>query len=94
MFSLKSLIPYRLQEQGIAQSVEATQVVEALKQEVIKRFGLAAAEAFRKVALRDNTLEILLTSSALASELRMVELDLVNAMQAKFGRTYRLKIFA
>ncbi len=92
--AIKNLLPRRLQEQGISTQVEATQVVEALKQEVISRFGLSAVDAFRKVSLRDNTLEVLLTSSALASELRMIESDLASALQVKFGKAYRLRIFA
>jgi len=92
--ALKNILPRRLQEQGIAAQVEATQVVEALKQEVVARFGLSAVDAFRKVSLRDNTLEVLLNSSALANELRMIESDLADVLQVKFGKTYRLRIFA
>lgn len=95
MKALKGILSERLQQQGISDVVEAAQVTEAFKQEVAKRFGPASVDSFRKLALKGDTLEVSVGSSALASELRMLEFDLKDALQARFpNKTYRLKIFA
>lgn len=92
---LKNILGDRLRQQGIADVVEAARVTEAFKQEVAKRFGPAAAGSFRQLALKGDTLEVSVGSSALASELRMAEFDLRDALTARFpGKSYRLKIFA
>lgn len=94
LLNIKRLLGDRLQQQGVSDAVEAAQVTEVFKNEVVKRFGLSAQGAFRKVVLQGDTLEISLTSQALASELRMAEFDLEDAMQAQLkGKHYRLRIF-
>ncbi len=92
--SLKRALSDRLREHGITQAVQAAQVTEAFKVEVAKRFGESTKEAFRKLAVRGDTLEVLVNSAALASELRMAQIPLEDALQAALqGRRYRLRIF-
>jgi hypothetical protein len=92
--TLKNALVDRLKEQGIAQAVQAAQVTEALKVEVAKRFGEATKGAFRKLAVRGDTVEVLVNSAALAGELRMAQFALEEALQgALSGKRYRLRIF-
>lgn len=92
--TLKKALSDRLREQGISQAVQAAQVTEALKAEVAKRFGEATRESFRKLAVRGDTLEVLVNSAALASELRMAQFSLEDALQVTLqGKRYRLRIF-
>ncbi len=92
---IKKLLSERLRQQGIAPAVEAAAVVDAFKEEVKKRFGQSAVDSIRRAALQGSTLEVSLSSPALASELRMIELDLRDCLSARFnGRVYRLRIFA
>lgn len=92
--NLKHLLNDRLRQHGLTDAVEAAQVTEVFKDEVVRRFGPSAKGAFRKVALQGDTLEVSLTSTALASELRLAEFDLEDAMQARLrGKHYRLRIF-
>lgn len=94
MKALKGILFDRLRQQGISDAVEAAQVVAAFREEVKKRFGEATADSFRKLALKGDTLEVSVTSGSLASELKMAEFELQDALQARFnGRLYRLKIF-
>ena len=92
--TLKNVLSDRLRQQGISEAVSAAQVVEAFKAEVVKRFGASAGDSFRKVALKGDTLDVLMTSSVLASELRMAQFDLEDALRAALnGKRYRLRIF-
>ncbi len=92
---LKGILFDRLRQQGISESVDAAQVTAAFREEVAKRFGPSIAGGLRKVALKGDTLEVLATSGALASELRMAEFELGDALRARFkGRSFRLRIFA
>jgi len=85
----------RLQQQGVAEGVEAAQVTEIFRQEVKKRYGHTDANSFRKLVLRGDTLEVSAYSSSLASDLRMIQMDLEQAIkQACHGRSYRLRIFS
>lgn len=95
MKALRGILFDRLREQGISDAVEAAQVTQAFREEVGKRFGEAAAAGFRKLVLKGNTLEVLTSSGALASELRMAEFDLCDSLKSRFqGRSFRLRIFA
>jgi predicted nucleic acid-binding Zn ribbon protein len=92
--TLKNVLFDRLRQQGVSEAVEAAQVTEVFKDEVAKRFGPSTRDAYRKLVLRGDTLEVLLTSQALASELRMAEFELEDALKAHFnGKHYRLRIF-
>ncbi|MFZ5391269.1 MAG: DciA family protein [Patescibacteria group bacterium] len=92
---IKKLLSDRLRQQGIAPAVEAAAVAEAFKEEVKKRFGPSAADSIRRVVLQGDTLQVSLSSPGLASELRMIEIDLVDSLKARLnGRVYRLRIFA
>ena len=85
----------RLKQQGVAEGVEAAQVTEIFRQEVKKRFGQTDANSFRQLVLRGDTLEVSAYSPALASSLRMAQLDLEEAIkQACHGKSYRLRIFS
>lgn len=91
---LKHVLQDRLRAQGVGEAVLAAQAVDALKQEVAARFGPGAAQNLRKVVLRGDTLEVLAGSGALASELRMAEADLVDALKARLlGKAVKLRIF-
>lgn len=95
MKALKGILSDRLKEQGISDAVEAARVTEILREEVEKRFGPSASAGLRKVSLRGDTLEVLTTSGPLASELRMSEFELSDALRARLnGRSIRLRIFA
>ncbi|MBU1039401.1 DUF721 domain-containing protein [Patescibacteria group bacterium] len=92
---IKKLLADRLRQQGVAGAVEASMVAEAFKQEVATRFGKSAAEAVRRAVLRGDTLEVSLSSPGLASELRMLEIDIIDSLRSKLnGKVYRLRIFA
>jgi len=93
--SLKNVIWDRLRSQGLSSQVEAARVVEVFKEELAKRFGQSAVACLRRATLRGETLEVSLTSAALASELRMSEFAIIDQMRAKLNnKSYRLRIFA
>jgi len=92
---LKNLLPNRLREQGISEAVEAAQVMEVFKDEVAKIYGASARNDFRRLVLEGNTIEVSAYSSAFASELRMRQLELEEAIKVRLGgKQYRLRIFA
>ncbi|MFA4818533.1 MAG: DciA family protein [Patescibacteria group bacterium] len=91
---LKKVLLDRLRQQGIGEAVEAAAVVQVFKDEVVRRWGESNRNAFRKLTLRGNTLEVALYSSAFASELKMAEMELQDALTSHFnGKVYRLRIF-
>lgn len=92
--TLKKVIIDRLRQQGLVEAVEAATVTEDFKNEVAKRFGESSRHAYRKLTLRGNTLEVALYSGAFASELKMAEIELQDALSSHFnGKVYRLRIF-
>ena len=68
MKALKGILFDRLRQQGISDAVDAAQVTAAFREEVAKRFGVSVAGGLRRVALKHDTLEVLTTSGALASD--------------------------
>lgn len=91
---LRNVITDRLREQGIAPSVEAARVVEEFKKIVSEKFGDSASNSFRKIALHNDTIEVSAYSGALASELRMIQVELEERLVKNLdGKHYRLKIF-
>ena len=91
---LKDVLTRRLRQQGIGQAVEAAQVVAAFRKAVKELLGERAERELRKVALRDFTLEVLASSGALASELRMREADIREKLKNKLGKQdYKMRIF-
>ncbi len=92
--TLKKVITDRLRQQGITEAVEAATVTEVFKNEVAKRFGESSRNSYRKLTLRGNNLEVALYSGAFASELKMAEMELQDALSSYFnGKVYRLRIF-
>jgi predicted nucleic acid-binding Zn ribbon protein len=91
---LRDVLMRRLRQQGIGSAVEAAQVVEALRSVVREMMGERAASELRKVALKDDTLEILTGSGVLAAELRMRESVVRDKLRERTGgQTYRMRIF-
>ncbi len=88
-------IQQRLQQQGVGTQIEAAHITEAFRTIVAARFGASAAVGIRKLAFRNETVEALVSSSTLATEMRMREMDLQDELRAKLnGRNVRLRIFA
>ncbi len=91
---LKDVLRRRLGQQGIGRAVEAAQVTEAFREAVKELMGERAARELRKVALREDTLEVLAGSGALASELRMRENDIRGKLKTRLGKQeYTMRIF-
>lgn len=91
---LKDVLMRRLGQQGIGKAVEAAQVVNAFRVAVRELMGERAERELTKVVLREDTLEVLAGSGALASELRMRESDIRERLKAKLGKQeYRMHIF-
>lgn len=91
---LKSLLQRSLRQKRIDEAVGAAQAVEAFRFIIVELFGEQAANNLRQVALRGDTLQIAAGTPALASEIRMREIDISRALADKVpGVNIKLKIF-
>lgn len=95
MFSdIKKLLNKRLNELGVSDQVEAILIVDTFKKVLGKLFGRSAVEAVKKAAWRYGRLDVSVSSSALASEIKMREKEVVDYMAAELnGRIIKFNIF-
>lgn len=91
---LKSILRRSLRQKGISEAVEAAQIVALFRQVTAEKIGVSAADSLRQVALKGNILQVSAGSSALASELRMRQNEILRSLADKLpGKEIRLNIF-
>ncbi|MEW6611053.1 MAG: DciA family protein [Patescibacteria group bacterium] len=83
--SIKSLLPRVLKKHGITQGVEAAQVVEAMEQEVGKRWGEEGMRGITVRYFRNNAVAVSCTSSVWAQEVKINEQEILATLKKKMG---------
>ncbi|HBV33467.1 TPA: hypothetical protein DIC39_01500 [Patescibacteria group bacterium] len=92
---LKNLLSSRLAEHGALKGAVVAQMVEEFKKTVVGKWGDSARDMISEVFLKQDTLHIKTTNSALAQEIKLAETDLLSVLENKFpGKVKRLRIFS
>lgn len=90
---LKQLLSRRLSEQGLLKQTVAAQVIQATRKFVADRWGQASLELVTEAFLKQDTLQLRVSSSAFAQELKLAETELVAELQNNFpGQVKRLRV--
>lgn len=91
---LKNILRSRLAEHGALQGAVVAQIVEEFKTLIKDKWGSSAADMINEASLKQDTLQIKTTNSALAQEIKLAEPELLKALDGKFlGKVKRLRIF-
>ncbi len=92
--SIKKVLSSRLGEHGILQQAIAAQIIELVKNYIRGRWGKSAKDSLRGVFLKQDTLEIMVSSSVVAQEFKLAEMEILEVLEKEFpNRVKRLKIF-
>ncbi len=92
--SLKNILPSRLLDHGVLKQAIIAQIIEVFKEYVKNRWGNSALDMLRNLYLKNDTLHIQVSSSALAQELKLSEKDILNLIESRFAhKVKRLRIF-
>lgn len=91
---IKKLLNRRLNELGVGDKVEAVVIVEAFKKVIDKRFGRSAAASINRAVWRYGRLEVSVSSSAMANELKIRQNELTDLLTAELdGKVIKMNIF-
>src|SRR3989338_10821339 len=83
--SIKTLLSRTLKRYGIAQGVEAAQIMEAMEGELKARWGEDGARSMRVRYVRDGVIALSCTSSVWAQEVKINEQEIIAALKKKMG---------
>ncbi|OGL87575.1 hypothetical protein A3I42_00875 [Candidatus Uhrbacteria bacterium RIFCSPLOWO2_02_FULL_49_11] len=83
--SIKTLLSRTLKRYGIAQGVEAAQIMETMEGELKARWGEDGARSMRVRYVRDGVIALSCTSSVWAQEVKIHEQEIIAALKKKMG---------
>ncbi len=89
--SIKSLLPRILKRHGIAQGVEAAQIMEAMEGELTSRWGEDGARSMRVRYVRDGIIALSCASSVWAQEVKIYEQEILAAIKKKMGSKVQIE---
>ncbi len=85
MQTLGSLLNRPNQNRPLLKQVRSAMIVETANEFIGKTYGQGAENQARAVYLKNGILTIACLSSVLAQEMRLRQVELLNAIAAKFG---------
>ncbi len=92
--SLKNILQPRLGEQGLLKQAITAQIVEFIHNFVKKEWGDASVGGLRNVYLKEDTLHLQCTSSMMAQEIKLKEIELLEQLEIKFPKLVkRIRIY-
>lgn len=92
--SLASLLQKRVEQVGVAKQVQAAQILECAKKQLISIFDETILNSVQPVAVKDRILQVRVESSVAAQELRLREQQIVAAVNKAMGQQVIDRLFS
>jgi len=86
MLHIKNLLSKQLKKSGTAKQVEAALVLKQFENELKKMMGEEIGRKVKAVSLKNQVLTVACLSSAMASEIKLREADLIEGINRFFDR--------
>ena len=86
MLHIKNLLNKSIKKSGTAMQIEAALVLKQFEKELKKLMGEEIGEKVKAVSLKNQSLTVAVLSSVMASEIKLREPDIIEAINRFFDR--------
>ena len=82
-----SLLPQSVRRCGIERQVQASRVIDAFHEELIKIFGPKILKRAQAKAIKNKVLAVAVLNSVLVQEIRLHQEEIIKGINARYNKT-------